>query len=110
MSSDKKLGMIYKGKTIWLSYLRNPSQLLLPETIASKYGKGGVFFVRDVLGIKVKPLEIPPIQLNSIQFNLYFHIKNTQTSRSSKITKKQNMEEKTGRPMRPDYCPSLKKK
>ena len=43
MSSDKKLGMIYKGKTIWLSYLRNPSQFLLPETIASKYGKGGVF-------------------------------------------------------------------
>ena len=48
------------------------------------------------------------IQFN--QFNLYFHIKNTQTSRSIKITKKQNMEEKTGRPMRPDYCPSLKKK
>ena len=43
-------------------------------------------------------------------FNLYFHIKNTQTSRNIKTTKKQNMEEKTGRPMRPDDCPSLKRK
>ena len=48
-------------------------------------------------------------QFNSIQFNLYFHIKNTQTSGNIKITKKQNMEEKTGRPIRPDDCPSLKR-
>ena len=47
---------------------------------------------------------------NSIQFNLYFHIKYTQTSRSIKITKKHNMEEKTGRPIRADDCPSLERK
>ena len=50
------------------------------------------------------------IFFNSIQFNLYFHIKNTQTSRNITITKKQNMEEKIGRPIRPDDCPSLKRK
>ena len=34
------------------------------------------------------------IQFNSIQFNIYFHIKYTQTSRNIKITKKQNMEKR----------------
>ena len=62
MGSDKKLGIIYKGETIWLSWLRNPSQFLLPDTIAQKYGKGGTQFVRDVLGISVKPLELRPKQ------------------------------------------------
>ena len=42
------------------------------------------------------------IQFNSIQFNLYFHKKYKHTSRNIKILKKQNMEEKTGRPIRPD--------
>ena len=48
--------------------------------------------------------------IQSIQFNLYFHIKYIQTSRNIKITKKQNMEEQTGRPIRPDDCPSLRRK
>ena len=39
MSSNNKLGITYEGKTIWLSYKRNPSQFLLPTTIASYYGK-----------------------------------------------------------------------
>ena len=62
LGSDKKLGIIYKGETIWLSKLRNPSQFLLPDTLAQKYGKGGKHFVRDVLGISVKPFELPPKQ------------------------------------------------
>ena len=62
MGSDKKLGIIYKGETIWLSKLKNPSQFLLPDTIVQKYGKGGKHFVRDVLGISVKPVELPPKQ------------------------------------------------
>ena len=62
LGADKKLGIIYKGETIWLSKLRNPSQFLLPDTIVQKYGKGGKHFVRNVLGISVKPLEVPPKQ------------------------------------------------
>ena len=40
-SADNKLGIIYKGETIWLSHIRNTSQFLTPKTIALKYGKGG---------------------------------------------------------------------
>ena len=50
-SADNKLGIIYKGETIWLSHIKNTSQFLTPKTIALKYGKGGTQFVRDVLGI-----------------------------------------------------------
>ena len=62
-SADNKLGIIYKGETIWLTHIRNTSQFLTPKTIASKYGKGGTQFVRDVLGIKNwdNPIEkMPP--------------------------------------------------
>ena len=61
-SADNKLGIIYKGETIWLSHIKNTSQFLTPKTIASKYGKGGTQFVRDVLGIKNwdSPYTMPP--------------------------------------------------
>ena len=52
ISADKKLGVNYKDKTIWISHIRNTSQFLTPRTMASQYGKGGTQFVRDVLGIK----------------------------------------------------------
>ena len=61
-SADNKLGIIYKGETIWLSHIRNTSQFLTPRTMASQYGKGGTQFVRDVLGIKNwdSPYTMPP--------------------------------------------------
>ena len=61
-SADNKLGIIYKGETIWLTHIRNTSQFLTPKTIALKYGKGGTQFVRDVLGIKNwdSPYTMPP--------------------------------------------------
>ena len=52
ISADRRLGINYKGKTIWLSHIRNTSQFLTPKTMASQYGRGGTQFVRDVLGIK----------------------------------------------------------
>ena len=55
LSFDNKLGIMYQDKIIYLTYLKSPSQFLLPTTIASSYGKGGASFVRDVLGIKKKP-------------------------------------------------------
>ena len=61
-SADNKLGIIYKGETIWLSHIRNTSQFLSPKTLALRYGKGGKQFVRDVLGIKPKQPEIQPEQ------------------------------------------------
>ena len=51
MSPDNKLGITYQSKTIWLTYLRNPSQFASPKTIALAYGRGGTHFVRDFLGI-----------------------------------------------------------
>ena len=62
ISADRKLGINYKGKTIWLSHIRNTSQFLTPKTMASQYGRGGTQFVRDVLGIKPKQPEIQPEQ------------------------------------------------
>ena len=62
MNSDKELAISYKGKTIRLSFSKNPNQFLSPKTLALMYGKGGTHFIRDVLDIKFKPLEIPPIQ------------------------------------------------
>ena len=61
-SADNKLGIIYKGETIWISHIRNTSQFLTPRTMASQYGKGGTQFVRDVLGIKNwdSPYTMPP--------------------------------------------------
>ena len=61
-SADNKLGIIYKGETIWLSHIRNTSQFLTPKTLALRYRKGGTQFVRDVLGIKPKQPEIQPEQ------------------------------------------------
>ena len=61
-SADNKLGIIYKGETIWLSHIRNTSQFLTPKTLALRYGKGGTQFIRDVLGIKPKQPEIQPEQ------------------------------------------------
>ena len=51
LSPDKTLSVNYKGKTIWLTLRKNPSQFYTPKTIHAKYGKGGTQFVRDVLGI-----------------------------------------------------------
>ena len=51
LSPDKTLSVNYKGKTIWLTLRKNPSQFYTPKTIYAKYGKGGTQFVRDVLGI-----------------------------------------------------------
>ena len=56
LSYDNKLGIMYQDKIIYLTYLKNPSQFLLPTTIASNVGKGGASFVRDVLGIKQKQM------------------------------------------------------
>ena len=61
-SADNRLGIIYKGETIWLSHIRNTSQFLTPKTLALRYRKGGTQFVRDVLGIKPKQPEIQPEQ------------------------------------------------
>ena len=36
LSADNKLGIIYKGETIWLTHIRNTSQFLTPKTIACK--------------------------------------------------------------------------
>ena len=54
MNADKELYITYKGRNIRLTQVKNPNQFLLPTTITSMYGKGGVSFVRDVLGIKAK--------------------------------------------------------
>ena len=69
-NADKELAISYKGKTIRLSFAKNPNEFLSPRTLAIRYGKGGTHFVRDVLGIKVK---LPPIQrkeLNRISENI----------------------------------------
>ena len=52
ISADKKLGVNYKDKTIWISHKKDTSQFLTPRTMASQYSKGGTQFVRDVLGIR----------------------------------------------------------
>ena len=51
LSPDKTLSVNYKGKTIWLTLRKNPSQFYTPKTIHAKYSKSGTQFVRDVLGI-----------------------------------------------------------
>ena len=48
-------------------------------------------------------------QFNSIQ-SLFPYKKKYTNIKKHQNNKETNMEEKTGRPMRPDYCPSLKKK
>ena len=62
MNSDKELAITYKGETIRLTYKKDPNKFLSPRSLALRYGKGGVAFVRDVLGIKAKAIEIPPLQ------------------------------------------------
>ena len=51
ISADRKLGINYKDKTIWISHEKDTSQFYTPRTMVSQYGKGGTQFVRDVLGI-----------------------------------------------------------
>ena len=62
MNADKELAITYKGKTYRLTYTKNSNKFLSPDTLALRYGKGGTQFVRDVLGIKEKPIVIPPLQ------------------------------------------------
>ena len=61
MNADKELAITYKGKTIRLTHVNNPNKFLSPGTLSLMYGKGGTQFVRDVLGIKVDPIIIPPV-------------------------------------------------
>ena len=51
-----------KVKHTYLHLKKDPNKFLSPRSLAIKYGKGGTQFVRDVLGIKVKPIVIPPLQ------------------------------------------------
>ena len=51
MNEDKQLAVDYKGKLIRLTLIKDSKKFLSPKTLASIYGKGGVAFVRDVLGI-----------------------------------------------------------
>ena len=62
MNVDKELFINYKGENIRLTHVKNANQFLSPSKIATNFGKGGTQFVRDVLGIKSKPPEIPPEQ------------------------------------------------
>ena len=62
MNADKELAISYKDKTIRLTYTKDSNKFLSPTTSALRYGKGGTQFVRDVLGIKEKPIVIPPLQ------------------------------------------------
>ena len=61
MNADKELAITYKGKTIRLTRVSNPNKFLAPGTLQLMYGKGGTQFVRDVLGIKVDEIIIPPV-------------------------------------------------
>ena len=58
MNPDKELSIVYKGKEIRLTQANKPKEFLAPRTIATKYGKGGTHFVRDVLGIEAKPAAV----------------------------------------------------
>ena len=62
MNADKELIITYNGKEIRLTQAKNRNKFLSPRSLASMYGEGGVSFVGDVLGIKAKPPEIPPLQ------------------------------------------------
>ena len=62
MNADKELAISYKDKTIRLTYAKDSNKFLSPKTLALRYGKRGKQFVRDVLGIKEKPIVIPPLQ------------------------------------------------
>ena len=62
MNADKELAISYKDKTIRLTYTKDSNKFLSPTTLALRYGKGGKQFVRDVLGIKPKRPEFPPVQ------------------------------------------------
>ena len=59
MNADKELAISYKDKTIRLTYTKDSNKFLSPTTLALRYGKGGTQFV---LGIKEKPIVIPPLQ------------------------------------------------
>ena len=61
MNADKELAITYKGKTYRLTRKNNPNKFLSPNTLQIMYGKGGTQFVRDVLGIKVDDIIIPPV-------------------------------------------------
>ena len=61
MNADKELAITYKGKTYRLTRKNNPNKFLSPNTLQLMYGKGGTQFVRDVLGIKVDDIIIPPV-------------------------------------------------
>ena len=61
----KQLKVMYKHKLHTLTAANNPKQFLALNTIAASYGKGGVAFVRDVLGVQdygrgTKPKTISP--------------------------------------------------
>ena len=61
MNADKELAITYKGKTYRLTHVKNPNKFLSPGTLKLMYGEGGTQFVRDVLGIKVDTIIIPPV-------------------------------------------------
>ena len=77
MTSDKELAISYKDKTYRLTFEKDPNKFLSPTTLALRYGKGGTQFVRDVLGIKIKPIVIPPLQRKE-------HLKTDKTIASTK--------------------------
>ena len=90
MNADKELAITYKDKTIRLTYTKDPNQFLSPKTLALMYGEGGTHFVRDVLGIKVKPPEIPPIQRKEL-----YKISETIASTNSSPERQENIEMQT---------------
>ena len=64
--NTRSLSVIYhggNGKRVYITYQTNANKFYSPKTIATRYGKGGTQFVRDVLGIKNwdNPIEkMPP--------------------------------------------------
>ena len=66
MNADKELAITYKGKTYRLTHVKNPNKFLFPGTISAMYGKGGTQFVRDVLGLKVDTIVIPPMKFKEL--------------------------------------------
>ena len=61
MNADKELAITYKGKTYRLTRVKNPNKFLSLSTLKIMYGKGGTQFIRDVLGIKVDTIIMPPV-------------------------------------------------
>ena len=61
MNADKELAITYKGKTYRLTRVKNPNKFLSLSTLKIMYGKGGTQFIRNVLGIKVDTIIMPPV-------------------------------------------------